>query len=96
MLNKEHKYLLLLSAQLGGHHIDCIGLEYVDVEKLTETENKLIEYCKPCLNILTPSGKQDIYKLKIEDVIDIVKEERRKTTEMLGYKSPDDLPRRGW
>lgn len=69
VLNNEKKYLLLLSAHLGGHKIDCVGLEYVEIDALTEVEDKLIEKYTPCLNILTPYGKQDISKLKIEDVL---------------------------
>lgn len=67
--NKEQKYLLLLSAKLGGHKVDVLGLEYLDPEVLSETEDKYIEKYNPCLNILTPYGKQDISKLKIEDVL---------------------------
>lgn len=69
MFNQEQKYLLLLSAQLGGHSIDCISLEYVELDQLTDKEDEYIKLYKPCLNILTPDGKQDIYKLKIEDVL---------------------------
>lgn len=71
-LNKEQKYLLLLSAKLGGHKIDCMSLEYCNIESLNEKENFWIAGVKPCLNILTPYGKQDISKLKIEDVLKVV------------------------
>ena len=69
MLNKEKKYLLLLSAKLGGHNIDCIPIDYAEPEVLTELENLYIEQYNPQLNILTPHGKQDISKLKIEDIL---------------------------
>lgn len=69
ILNQEKKYLLLLSAKLGGHSIDCYALEYCDTDMLTEREDYFIEYLDPCLNILTPTGKNDISGLKIEDVL---------------------------
>ena len=69
MLNGEHKYLLLLAALLGGHKVDCRIIEYVEPKELTEYEDKYIEEFNPCLNILTPHGKQDISHLKIEDVL---------------------------
>lgn len=69
MFNKEKKYLLLLAAKLGGHNVDCEYLEYCDIDILTEKEDKYIEFCEPCLNILTPTGKNDISELKIEDVL---------------------------
>ena len=68
ILNQEKKYLLLLSAQLGGHKVDCVGVRYCDIDCLDEMENKYIEKYTPCLNILTPYGQQDISNLKIEDV----------------------------
>lgn len=69
MLNGEQKYLLLLSAQLGGHNVDCIPLEYCDISVLRELEDRWIELESPILNILTPTGKHDISELKIEDLI---------------------------
>jgi hypothetical protein len=73
MLVDEHKYLLLLSALLGGHQVDCRSIEYVDEDILREKEDYYIDYYTPCLNILTPSGKQDITHLKIEDVLNSLK-----------------------
>lgn len=69
ILNQEKKYLLLLSAKLGGHKVDCVSFCICDPENLTELEDNFIEFCYPSLNILTPHGKQDISNLKIEDVI---------------------------
>lgn len=69
MLNNEKKYLLLLSAKLGGHKVDCVPLAYCKEAHLTALENDYIEVCSPCLNILTPYGKQNINRLKIEDVL---------------------------
>ena len=69
MLIKEKKYLLLLSAKLGGHNIDCRVLEYCEPNKLDELEAEYIEKYNPCLNILTPHGKNDIKNLKIEEVL---------------------------
>lgn len=76
MLNQEKKYLLLLSAKLGGHSVDCIALEYCAEDDLREREDYYIEYYKPCLNIYTPYGKQDINKLKIEDILSLPKGEK--------------------
>lgn len=73
MFNQEKKYLLLLSAKLGGHNIDCSYIEYCDQDILTEREDYYIEQLEPCLNILTPTGKQDISQLKIEDVLSNIK-----------------------
>lgn len=44
-------------------------LEYCEEAVLRELEDKWIELESPILNILTPSGKQDITQLKIEDVL---------------------------
>ena len=73
MLNQEKKYLLLLSAKLGGHKVDCRPICHCSHSELTEMENRCIEQLEPCLNILTPAGKQDIGNLKIEDVLDKIK-----------------------
>lgn len=67
--NQEKKYLLLLSAKLGGHHIDCVGISYGEVDGLLEAEAYYINEYEPCLNINTPKGKNDISGLKIEDVL---------------------------
>lgn len=68
--NHEKKYELLLAAKLGGHKIDCHFLEYCGEAELTEKEDSWIEYCMPPLNILTPLGKQDISKMRIEELLD--------------------------
>lgn len=60
MLSKEQKYLLLLSAQIGGHNIDCYTIEVCAPELLTERENYYIEAFKPCLNINVVGARQDI------------------------------------
>ena len=36
MFNQEKKYLLLLSAVLGGHSVDCFPVQYCDVDCLSE------------------------------------------------------------
>lgn len=69
MFNQEKKYLLLLSAFLGGHWVDCFPIQYCDVDCLTELEDRYIEEFNPKLNILTPTGKNDISKLKVEDLL---------------------------
>lgn len=69
MLIKEQKYLLLLSAQLGGHNIDCYSIENCAPDNLNERERYYIEEYKPCLNILVPGARKDISNLKIEDVL---------------------------
>ena len=51
MLIKEKKYELLLSAQLGGHHVDCLPLEEVEEEELDAHEVELIKLLAPMLNI---------------------------------------------
>lgn len=86
MFNQEQKYLLLLSAHLGGHNVDCLLLEYCDIELLRVRENWWIEDQQPILNILTPSGKQDITELKIEDVIADVHRRRLETLKILGME----------
>lgn len=83
MLNQEKKYLLLLAAQLGGHNIDCIALELCDEDMLRLRENTWIDTVKPTLNILTPSGKQDIDNLKIEDLLKEVRERREEIFQSL-------------
>lgn len=69
VLNQEKKYLLLLSAQLGGHKVDCHLLERCKDFELLDKENYYIEKYKPILNINTSSGRRDISNLKIEDVL---------------------------
>lgn len=69
MYNQEKKYLLLLSALLGGLNVDFYCLEYCDVQYLKELEDKYIEELNPKLNILTPTGKRDISDLTIEKLI---------------------------
>lgn len=68
--NQEKKYLLLLSAKLGGHKVDCVGLEYIRPEQLSEYEANYINKYKPILNIIIPGEhKHEISDLKIEDVL---------------------------
>jgi hypothetical protein len=86
MLNQEQKYLLLLSAKLGGHNIDCIGIEYCPEDELREREDRWIEMEEPILNILTPTGKHDISNLKIEDVLNNVAERKARTLRALGLE----------
>lgn len=73
MYNKEKKYQLLLSAWLGGHRVDCFWCEYCDIDQLKEKENEWIEIYKPKLNILTPTGKNDISELRIEQLLNFGK-----------------------
>ena len=70
MCNQEKKYLLLLSAKLGGHKIDCETLAICPEDQLNELEDWFVERTNPCLYILTPHGKQDIKDLKIENVLE--------------------------
>ena len=79
----EQKYLLLLSAKLGGHKIDCISLEYVPEEKLRSREQFWINQFSPILNINIGGGRQDISKLKIEDVLNHIKQKREQTLKYL-------------
>ena len=69
MLNQEKKYLLLLSAKLGGHKVDCITLKHCEEDDLTYYENQYIKQLDPCLNKVVPSGRRDISKMKIEDLL---------------------------
>lgn len=69
MLNQEKKYLLLLSAKLGGHYVDCIGLAYGDEDELRIAEDHFINEYDPMLNIYKPKGKNDISELKIEELL---------------------------
>lgn len=43
MFNQEKKYLLLLSAFLGGHWVDCFPIQYCDIDCLSELEDRYIE-----------------------------------------------------
>lgn len=70
MLNQEKKYLLLLSAQLGGHKIDCHPICYCDMEELDEIEQFYIKKYNPVLNIINFQGKKNNYDdMKIEDLL---------------------------
>lgn len=70
MFNQEKKYLLLLSAFLGGHWVDCFPIQYCDIDCLSELEDRYIDEINPKLNILTPTGKNDISEMKIEQLLD--------------------------
>lgn len=70
MFNQEKKYLLLLSAFLGGHLVDCFPIQYCDIDCLSELEDRYIDEYNPKLNILTPTGKNDISGMKIEQLLD--------------------------
>lgn len=82
MLIQEQKYLLLLSAKLGGHTVDCIGLEYVPEESLLEQEQNYISQFLPILNINVGGGRQNIYDLKIEDVLNHIIQKRKETYDL--------------
>lgn len=69
MLNEEHKYLLLLAANLGGHKIDCMVLEFCDEEYLRKREAEYISLLEPILNIAMPGSRKDISDLKIDDLL---------------------------
>lgn len=71
--NKEKKYELLLAARIGGHRIDCYPIKYCPADELKEWEDKYIEELEPCLNILTPTGKNDISNLTIREVFEKIK-----------------------
>lgn len=75
MLNKEKKYLLLLSAKLGGHNIDCIGLDYGDYNELElkKAQYNLIKLLNTPLNKESPNDENSVYFLKIENLINYVK-----------------------
>ena len=86
MLVDDYKYKLLLAAKLGGHKIRYKILEYCDIDDLKEAEDKWITKLKPCLNVVTPYGMQNIELLKIEDVIQYTKEAcLPQTSSALGY-----------
>lgn len=68
-LNQEKKYLLLLAAQLGGLWVDCITIDTCKEDQLAELESYYIDHYNPPLNILTPSGKQDISDRTIRDLL---------------------------
>lgn len=69
ILSQEKKYLLLLSAELGGHRVDCHTLECCPEDKLLEVEEYYITKLNPILNILVNHKRKDISGLKIEDVL---------------------------
>lgn len=71
-LTHEKRYELLLSAKLGGHTIDIVPVEYVDLRRLTDRENFYIDRLKPLLNIMTPTGRKDISALLIDDLLEDV------------------------
>ena len=70
MLSKEKKYLLLLSAKLGGHTIDCHLIEKCDEDDLLKRERLYINEYKPILNTVVPgNSKNNVSNLKIEDIL---------------------------
>lgn len=71
IFNQEKKYLLLLSAKLGGHKIDCKTIAYGELDGLIQGESYFInKYCPP-LNIKIPGrGYNDIEDLTIEELMD--------------------------
>lgn len=71
--NKEKKYELLLAARIGGCRVDCQPIRYCEEEELREYEDRYIEELEPCLNILTPTGKNDISNLTIREVFEKIK-----------------------
>ena len=75
MLNKEKKYLLLLSAKLGGHNIDCVGLDYGNYNELElkKAQYNLIKLLNTPLNKESPNDENSVYFLKIENLINYVK-----------------------
>ena len=75
MLNKEKKYLLLLSAELGGHNIDCVGLDYGNYNELElkKAQYNLIKLLNTPLNKESPNDENSVYFLKIENLINYVK-----------------------
>lgn len=83
ILNKEQKYLLLLSAKLGGHTVDCVPVEFCKEEYLNESEDFWMYMLDPCLNIITPEGKRDISNLKIKDVLNNLKHDFSNRAEIL-------------
>lgn len=78
MLNMEKKYLLLLSAKLGEHNIDCITLEICQENELRDREDWWIDTEAPILNIATPTGRHDISGLKIDDLLAEVDKRHKK------------------
>lgn len=70
MLNQEKKYLLLLSAKLGGHKVDCELVETCNLENRFERENYWITTTKPILNKnIYCEKRQEIDNLRIEDIL---------------------------
>ena len=70
MLNKEKKYLLLLSAQLGGFDVDCQTICQCEDNQLRGLEDYYIDKYKPILNIMTPNGIQDIDNINIIQLLE--------------------------
>lgn len=66
MLGDDYKYKLMLSAKLGGHKVRYKVLEYCKSTELKVKEDYYINECKPCLNVITPYGVQNIEFLKVE------------------------------
>lgn len=75
MLIQEKKYLLLLSAKIGGHDIDYKVLEYCKEKDLRTKEDFYISTHMPALNIDLPDGtRQNIEVLKIGDLLSYIED----------------------
>lgn len=61
--------MLLLSAKLGGHDIDCLPIEYCKEEELNDKERHYITTLNPALNIIGFGEKHDISDMKIEELL---------------------------
>lgn len=69
-LINEPKYLLLLSAKLGGHRIDCSPIEYCSEAQLRDRERYYIEKYEPSLNIQLAHSREEVCSLKIEELLE--------------------------
>ena len=71
VLTQRYEYLLLYAAKIGGHDIDCVGLEYLPKEQLTKRRIALQQLYEPFLDKFRYS--ENPYAFKIEDLIHSLK-----------------------
>lgn len=71
VLTQKYDYILLYAAKLGGHRIDCVGLEYIPRNELVKRTITLQREYEPFLDKMWYS--ENPYAFKIEDLIHSLK-----------------------
>lgn len=89
MIVGERKYELLLAAQLGGHKVDCVLLEYCNEDYLLEKETEWITNEQPILNIYKNVNGKKVYSMKIEDVLSVVSNKKEELRKIFGMSKEE-------